>query len=58
VTLDIDKHEYEANNKVVLALGAKKIDTIKAEFSAKKLPLSYKYYLSEYILQMDKTVFD
>jgi len=58
VELDIDKKEYINNHKITLALGAKKIDTIKAEFSITNLPLSYKYYLSNYILYMNDNVFN
>ena len=57
VELEIDKTEYKQNHKVVLALGAKKIDTIKAEFSLKNLPLCYRYYLDNYILVMNDNVF-
>ncbi len=57
IEVEIDKKEYYVNHKVVLALGAKKIDTIKAEFSVKNLPLSYKYYPDNYILLMNDNVF-
>lgn len=55
--LEIDKIEYIKNHKIVLALGAKKSQTLTAEFSNKKLPSAYKYYPDNFPLVMNDNIF-